>query len=215
LKEPTSVVIYTRAGTRPNEPGLEHIGETVALPYRWHEDPRSVTTTCGRFVPGAGLVERPNWPLIHALDNGSQASFFPLVDRSGLLQSDWLVVTVVPNFLSAAGLASGRTIISVAGVHGTGTRAIANVLRDKKLLVEIDDRLRARPRHFQLVFEITKLRHDARRGSRPTEVRLHAAVSLEQPDEVWRNANELVASRFTSWAARQHYRNRPTPDGRI
>lgn len=180
--------------------GMRYVGDTIDLPYRWQEDPGEVRADCARYVPGRGLVVRPNWPIIAQVDRHPR-TMFPTTRNDGLLENDFLLITKVPNFLTVEALHSGRSIISIAGSHGTGTRAIDLVLRSRPMLTEISARLRPDARAFQLLVQATGIEHDPRRGSVAKAVRLIDIQQFDRTDSEWAAATRVVGTRRGAWLA--------------
>jgi|GEM_PF-1763294 len=193
--------------------GLKYVGETFDAPYRWMEDPEIISAECRRYVNGLGLITRPNWPLVYQSTSGD-GRIIPQVGHDNLLQSDLLLITVIPNFLTLKGLESGRKIISIAGTHGVGTRSIELVLKSRGVLRQIHDGLSTRPNAFQIVIEAQRLKHHVRRGTNATRVTLRDVRHFERPYSAWEAANRAVARRFSDWVAEDNRRNRPLPPDR-
>jgi hypothetical protein len=78
------------------------------------------------------MVERPNWR-IEGLE-----TFVPLLDSERYLVDDYLLITKLRNLSSADALDSGRFIVSMARTHGTATRGVELLLKDRRLLAEIE-----------------------------------------------------------------------------
>lgn len=193
--------------------GFEFVGETVSLPYRWNQDPEETDASSTHVVAGVGWVSRPNWPITRMTAVGPH-QLPPAVDHDGRLESDWLLITVMPNFLTLEGLQSRRKIFSIAGTHGVGTRAIGNLLSDSKALRLIDESLTARPEAYQVVIEADKIKHDELRGSYARRIRVHDVVSISMPFDAWKRAQLIVAEHFSDWVAEDNYVNRPLPQDR-
>lgn len=196
-----------------NGPGLKHHGETIDLAYRWHEDPSDVQAICGRFLAGHGRVDRPNWPIIQSLPDGTERRLIPRVDsRTGLLDSDLLLITSMPNFLTRTALESGHRLINVAGVHGVGTAAIELVLKSPKILNAAAEAIAPldRTSAFQILVEIAEIEHRETTGSRAKKVRL---LDVWTEDKIsfdgWLSASVCVAERFADWALESEHRNQP------
>lgn len=187
--------------------GLEFVGDTVDLPFRWNEDPGSVRGRCLRHVQGYGVVERPNWPLMKQDASGAQP-MFPEVDNDGFLATDWLLITVVPNFLTTRALDEGKRLVSIGGTHGVGTRALGIFLRDHEALSAVANGVADRHQAFQVAIEVAGIRH-VPEGSYATEVRVHSVVEVSADDAAWRHAQRAVAARYTDWAIEDLNRNRP------
>jgi NAD+ diphosphatase len=116
--------------------GMTYQDPSTKLPYRWEEDASRVAAQCGRYVIGRGLVRRPNWPIIDQT-GPVERPVFPVVANNGLLYTDLLLVTRIPNFLTRAGCESGRSIVSIAGTHGVATRAVGLLVKDQAEIVRL------------------------------------------------------------------------------
>jgi hypothetical protein len=195
-----------------DSPGFEYTGDTIDLPFRWHEDPRDLHGSCQRMVPGHGWVTRPNWPLISSKDT-AERRLVPRVDNEGRLSTDWLLISVMPNFFTRKALDEGKTIVSVAGTHGTGTRALKVLLGDMTALRHVTEAVGKGTRAFQLVAEVGDIVHGSS-GSQGRCVRVQDVVKLPDSDEVWHHARMAVARRFSDWVAEESGRNVPYPHER-
>ncbi|MBQ0897009.1 hypothetical protein KBX37_28640 [Micromonospora sp. U56] len=193
--------------------GFEYVGDTVDLPYRWHEDPRDLHGTCQRLVADHGWVTRPNWPLVARTDVRTTRRLAPRVDNEGKLSTDWLLISVMPNFFTRKALDEGKTIVSVGGTHGTGTRALKLFLRDPKALRQVMQSVSDRSRAFQVVVEAGDIFHKAS-GSAARAIRVHDVAQLPDNDDVWHTARRAVARQFSDWAAEEVTRNIPYPHER-
>lgn len=186
---------YHKAG---RSRGMKHIGIGVKLPFRWEEDGDIIRATHRKYVPGLGLVQRPNWPILDQRGTAVK-SMFPRVGRDGMLLSDLLLITKVPNYLTLESYQSGRAIVSVAGTHGTGTRAIGLLLRNRKQMAEIGAEIEKNYQSFQVLLEVTDICHDPERGSQARRVAVHEIAHLDYPDRVWAAARRAVVKRYSAW----------------
>jgi hypothetical protein len=160
------------------------------LPFRWVISRNEVadSAVARRFVAGRGLVERPNWRI-----SGPDRIYVPRVDEDGLLLDDYLLVTKVRNYLSRSAIDEGHFILSFGGSHGTGTRALELLFKDRKILTDIADRLRQRPPAFQMLFRVSDIKHDHSAGSHGRSIELvDDAIILPDRDSIWRTATEIV-----------------------
>lgn len=178
--------------------GMRYIGNTIDLPYRWQEDRESVEATCTRYVHGKGKVLRPNWPVISNVGNNEKV-LYPVIRNDGLLHSDFLLITKVPNFLTSRAYQSGRSIVSIAGSHGTGTRAINTLLNDRRVLATIGEQIPRGYPSFQILLEAYDITHDPARGSVAKKVRLVDVQRFERSDSSWNSAARAAAERRASW----------------
>lgn len=102
--------------------------------------------------------EEPNWCII---DRKSKKSPFgmPEVDvKSKLLKTDFLILTVMPNNLSEKAERAGKKHLVAAGTHGIANRALGGVLKDPKVIKEINTQRRG-SEFFQTVIKVTKIKH--------------------------------------------------------
>ena len=89
--------------------------------------------TAKRIIKGS-VRQVPNWSLYSNIKNKLMV---PIVSDDGQLKSDYLLITVVPNFFSKMDYDSGKTLILFAGTHGVGTKAVELLFRDEKLLKKL------------------------------------------------------------------------------
>lgn len=188
-------------GYRPGqgENGLRFTGELFDLPYRWELDPTQITATARRVVRGRGWSERPNWSL-----TGSK-EWTPYVgNQDKILTTDFLLVTRIPNFLTPKALGEQHFIVSVAGAHGTGTRAVELLLNDRTILSSIGEELKKlrSPAWYQLVFEVSGLTHREAEGTRARAATLKDAVAIDDDPGMWRDACDAVGPAVLEWQLR-------------
>ncbi|MDQ7904113.1 hypothetical protein RB614_06195 [Phytohabitans sp. ZYX-F-186] len=188
---------YTR---KAGAGGMRFVSTPVKLPYRWEEDRTLVSAQYERFVPGAGRARRPNWPIIDET-SGSARPIFPVVSNSGLLHTDLLLITKVPNFLTPVAYESGRSLVSVAGAHGPGTRSVELLLNDRRLLGQIREGIPEGAQAFQVLLDATDIRHDPRSGSIAKTLRVRDIKVFERPEATWRSAMRESVARRSSWLA--------------
>lgn len=176
---------------------LQFVGDVLDLPYHWEEDSTQVTGDCLRLQPDGRTSRRPNWPIISARE---RVPYRPRTDNEGFLTSDYLLVSMLPNFLTIEGNERGRTILSVGGSHGVGTRAIERLLMDTKLMSELLTKYQdGKSPHFQALFEACSVVHSARSGSIAKRLSLMDYVPLFFNDDAIRIAHRSVTERFTDW----------------
>lgn len=182
--------------------GYAYANGTIRLPYRWNEHISGAShALCLQRRPGGGIAIRPNWPLVASLTGGCERSTWPYISN-GFLSEDYLLITRVPNFLSERALTSGKTILSVAGLHGVGTRAVELLFRDARLVGETLDRIDAmqlRGRPLQALFSINSIDHDSPSGSVATSLRLVDVAAVAFSDDELTEARRTVASRVLPW----------------
>lgn len=161
------------------------------LPYSMTLDrgDLAIGGTARRFVADRGAVARPNWRITGQID-----SFVPETDREGWLQTDYLLVTRMPNFLSPSGLDQGHHIVSLAGTHGTATRAVECLVDDRNLLRALgSSKVGVGMTPFQAVFRVSGIRHDPVRGSYATRIELAAEpITISANFSTWEQASREV-----------------------
>jgi hypothetical protein len=186
----------------PNGQGMEFVGTAgFKLPYRWEEDTRIVKARYRRFVSSHGLVERPNWPIVDQRGD-SPRSIFPELDGSNFLKTDLLLITKIPNYMTLEGLQSGRSVVSIAGTHGTATRAVELLLSNNRMLAEVGREVN-NAQGFQLLCQVSDIRHDALLGSRARRLDVRDIVTLEFSDSEWAQARSNVQRRMEGWGSWQ------------
>lgn len=190
----------------PDLRGYSYVSSTVDLPFIWREEADAVRAKSNRYVPGIGLVTRPNWRV-----QGPDREYIPALGRDDFPMNDYLVLTVMPNFLDRIALDSGRRIISIAGLRGIGTAAVRLTLRNKKLLAEIYRNLPNNPTGFQALIEAKKINHSERAGSHATRVELLGVEQVHPIGGNWNYAFEAVKNSFNDWVAEQDVRQSPPP----
>jgi hypothetical protein len=170
----------------------------VDLPYRMLLDLEHVpgTAIARRYVENRGVTIRPNWRI-----ESDVGTFIPELDDDGWLRTDYLLITRLRNFLTPDGFARGHTVVSIAGTHGVGTRALGLLLNDNMLLREIGSVTRERDcPSFQALFRVSDISHDTRTGSHSRKIQLVAPPSLiaDNPER-WRTAQSVVRSPAEAW----------------
>ncbi|MEW5995792.1 MAG: hypothetical protein AB1744_15555 [Candidatus Zixiibacteriota bacterium] len=100
----------------------------IDLPIKFALDPREdgyPRTEAKRYKDGK-VKKIGNWSVVWL-----GKVMRPMLDTRGLLASDYLIVTRIPNLFSQEGIQAGRAILNVAGAHGIATEAIELLLCDK------------------------------------------------------------------------------------
>lgn len=167
------------------------------LPLKWILSKAEIDehAVAKRYVAERGLVARPNW----RIDAGNRL-FVPEVDATGFLSVDYLVVTRVRNYLSPEALDEGKYIVSFAGAHGTATRAIEVLLRDRETLRKIAHHLSSRPAAYQLLLRVGGMEHNAVTGTRATRVELVGdPIILPDTYGAWQEAVNIARSNLQLW----------------
>lgn len=189
----TSVIFGYRR--KEDGTGMEYLGNTLELPFRWQEDSAKVEAECTRMVPGSGKATRPNWPVVDSTGL-KEKLLYPRVANDGMIYTDYLLITRVPNFMTSVGFESRRSIISVAGTHGTGTRSVERLLGDRSALAAIAAEIGPETEACQILVEASDISHSKLSGSVARKVRVVSMVKFDRPEWKWisaRNAASLNA----------------------
>lgn len=184
----------------PDAYGMTYRGDTLPLIYRWEEEWESAKhANCFQRRANGSIAVRPNWPLVKMCPK--KITLYPRLAGDFLLE-DFLIITKVPNFLTEEAWQRGRAILSVAGLHSTGTRAAALALEDERLLEDLVARVAGLPpgsRWLQIVVAITEIDHFHERGSMPVRATVHDVVSLDLSDEDLLSARKAVQRSLATW----------------
>ncbi len=166
-------------------------GLGLHLPFRFDLDPNKITGVAARFTRSADgvTVERePNWGII----GRDKSLYYPTLRHDDFLATDYLLLTKIPNFLSDPTQGTERFIVNYAGTHGVGVRAVNLALSQQPLVrriiedLKIDvDRAVTWPTAYQVILRVGDIKHDTRRVSKPTDVRLVCAVRIDESLEWW------------------------------
>lgn len=189
----------------PDGLGVRRTRDTLPLFYLWHEERRTgPTTLCLHVRPGGHVAARPNWPLCWVQDG--QISKIRVRLRDGYLAEDYLIITVMPNFVSEASLESGARIASFAGLHSIGTRAVRSLLLPEHadVLHDLMERIRALPatrQGLQAVIHVDDVSHaDKQNGSRGTSLRVHDVVPLYFSERLLFTARDDLSEAVPTWS---------------
>lgn len=186
----------------PNAAGTAYLGGTIPLVYGWEEELSRCEVLCVHNRAVGHVAIRPNWPLV--VRQPELKYEWPHLGKGNYLEEDFLIITKIPNFLSDRALQSGYSMVSIAGLHGVGTRAIGTLLDTKNasvlqdVLERLEVALRSSP-WFQVVIKVTSIDHQDQRGSMPLAVTCRDVVSLDLPQRVIKQAQEVIVSRIDGW----------------
>ncbi len=168
----------------------------IELPFHWQLDPREIPAeaVARRFVRGREWTDRPNWYVIESTTTGDVPHVPYVGNLDARLESDFLLVTRVRNFLTREALHRGHYILSFGGAHGTGTRALELLLKEPAILGRVAEQLRSmgHPHAFQLLFEVTRLSH-RKDGTRAHAIALRSAAVIPTDANTWQQASDAVA----------------------
>ncbi|MGB8656198.1 MAG: hypothetical protein WCE90_00235 [Candidatus Zixiibacteriota bacterium] len=171
---------------------------TFDLPYRWVLDKRLTEEACAkRMLSGGQIVERPNWRI-----EGNGRLFIPATDSEGMLAADYLLVTRLRNFLTPDALNTDKYLVSFGGTHGTATRALEILLKDRSTLRKIASLLKDKPASFQMLLRVCDIRHDINTGTKAHAVEL-VGKPIILPDDYahWRAATKIAEENVRKWVA--------------
>jgi hypothetical protein len=132
------------------------------LPFEYVMDATQLRTAgamANRMVDGK-VHSVPNWSIWSAAEKNM---LVPSVDDSGQLQSDYLLVTVLPNIFSRRSYEAGDRIVIFGGTHGVATKAVELLFRDSELLGHLRDKVESSP-YWQAVFKVNHVSHDPKGG---------------------------------------------------
>jgi hypothetical protein len=95
-----------------------------------------------------------NWMVRSKKDKNLKFKVEP--DKKGFQKNDYLIISVLPNWLS--GQSSRLRSFVIQGAHGVGTIAFRKVIEDEKVLEEILE-ARKGANFWQSLIEVTKIKH--------------------------------------------------------
>lgn len=87
----------------------------------------------------------------------------PKLDRNGWLQSDYLLITRMPNILNRKAFFSSSEVLIIGGTHGVGTEAIDLLVNDVNLLKDVVHQ-RGDAHYFQALIPILDVEHGTVNG---------------------------------------------------
>ena len=188
------VLQYTRVGSKPDM--LQRV-ENPVIPLRYEID-----TDRTHSLLTIAQEKEPNWGV---LDTTTGERFSVECDAQQRPRSDYLMVTVVPNFLRQSSFDRGDRIVIFSGVHGAGTKASALLLRDANLLNRIRDSIRGAVA-WQALIKVSRIGYG---GKRPVPLALETDVRscvLRIPQHIverFRGGVDLVGARAAGRSRRR------------
>lgn len=106
---------------------------------------------------------------------GKEKYYYPSIGNSGFIESDYLLITKVPN-------PSDRTkdVIIFGGVHGTATESVALLFQDRGILESIlEHTCKLGFYHFQTLIKVNKIEHCGKKGlSTPKSIEHIQTIAL-------------------------------------
>ncbi|HEX2841384.1 hypothetical protein [Hyphomicrobium sp.] len=122
-------------------------------------------------APWVKITDTDWEPVWGVEDAKTQEILRPQVDTNDRLVTDFLVVTVMPNFLNPAALARGDRIVIFDGVHGVSTRANGLLFQNARMLKDLIARSKG-SRSWQAVLTVSDIDYS---GKRPRARKLETA----------------------------------------
>lgn len=123
------------------------------LRYEYQLDPEFLSRSPAERV-GRGQVL--NWAVRDVVDD---EMFWPKVNDNTFLRTDYLLVTVAPNFLNRDSFERGEKIIIFGGTHGPGTRAVDLLFRDEFILSRLLEQVRGM-QYWQALLEVDLISYE-------------------------------------------------------
>jgi hypothetical protein len=141
-------------------------------PYKGKDDP-----TFSRYVAGELHATMPKAVLDRRASRSSALPLFNKYDpETGLIDSDYLLLTVVPNTLLP--YSTGSTVIDVASLQGQGEKVFADILRDNGRRKELSDAVHHR-QYFQAFYELPVTHNSTKHETTPGVPRLRDVYILD------------------------------------
>lgn len=158
-----AILAYQFVSANP-EDGIKRVENKgfFELPFEYVMDAIQLRTTgamANRMI-GGRIHSVPNWSVWSAAEKNM---LVPLVDDDGQLQSDYLLITVLPNIFSRKSYDAGDRIVIFGGAHGVATKAVDLLFREAELLGHLRDKVKNSP-YWQAVFKVDHVSHDPKGG---------------------------------------------------
>lgn len=125
------------------------------LPFEFVIDVEALNkaeVTVSQIIKGS-ILKVPNWSLY---SNIEEKLMVPVVSEEGQLKTDYLLVTVLPNYFSKSSYDAGHKLIIFAGTHGVGTKAIELLFRNEQVLQKLWNKVHGTD-YWQAVIEIDQV----------------------------------------------------------
>lgn len=100
----------------------------------------------------------PNWGI---KNNSTNNLILPKVNNAGFIKTDYLLITVLPNIYEKKELDTNSKIIILGGAHGTGTKAIDLLFRNKNVLTQLINKTE-NIQYWQALIEINEIAYNER-----------------------------------------------------
>lgn len=140
---------YKRTGDQHREEERQFVGVTgLDCPVRFILDSKEDSCVGRNVYLGKNAIN--NWGLIV---NGR--TVMAKRGYAGALHNDFLVISLLPNYLHKESFKLGDTILLIEGAHGVGTEASSMLWKDEKLVSTLYKawQRERKPRYWQAVFE--------------------------------------------------------------
>lgn len=127
----------------------------IELPFEYALDAKGLLkrgATFKRYVHDKLLVG-PNWGV---RNNQTGDLIVPATGPDGFLVEDYLLISVLPNFFSKDSFARDEKIVVFGGVHGSGTKAISLLFRDRIALTELAKKVSVAP-YWQALIKVARV----------------------------------------------------------
>jgi hypothetical protein len=189
------------------ESGPKRMTYTGGLPvrYRWDCD---ISTRVPKDVfhrrPGGRETRTLNWSIVDERDGyhlWPATATNAWTGNKAFLASDYLLITRLPNFFTPDAYSLGRTIVSIGGTHGIGTRGISLLLKSAEYVQHLLSESSTPGSHFQVLYEIRDIEHHPDAGSRGRSIRLQDFESLRFTDDDIARARDSASRRYARWVA--------------
>ncbi len=147
--------------------GFRRIADIFPLPVQYVLDAREIIHRHNQWYPHHRDRRRyiPNWGLHVADSDQNRESYrWPGRGNNGSMESDYLLITCLPNLLSAdSGLY--RKVVTIGGTHAIGTKAVELLFTDAGILAFenlADDITSSGAQYWQAIVKVSDIRPDQR-----------------------------------------------------
>lgn len=134
-----------------------------------------------------------NWSVV----DKKSGEVFAAETKDGRINSDFLMVTCLPNIFHKESYKNDECIYLLAGGHGVGTKAVDLLLRDSSLMSRLKERV-GRSKYWQCLFQVEGVDHfheDPKFG-----VRWHPSKLSSDFEFSTVSFNEARLSELATWA---------------
>lgn len=135
--------------------------------FRWHfgyPEQSTADPTFGRYVDGVFARTWPKFVIDTKANTDStrylESGYDP---QTGLITSDYLLITVQPNTLGSH--ATGNTIVEISDLQGQGDKAFPRLLQNPNAMRDLADAVKGM-RHFQALYSVP-VKHITNKSTEP------------------------------------------------